>query len=159
MLWDEFLQVVRKGQDWAPPERLLAIDPGQTIGWAIFEEGKLVDSGQIPCKDNPALGALQLLDMAQPTEIICEDYKIYAHKADVHIGDGLFTPQLIGMIKLLCAQRGIPIKCQMAATAKAFCTPEKLKTWGLYRKGARHADDAIKHGCHYLLFNGKGKKK
>lgn len=159
MIFAEFLAMARKGQNWTPPERLLAIDPGMTIGWALFKDGVLTKQGQIICKDNAPKGAIDLFNDTRPTQVICEDYKIYAHKADVHIGDSLFTPQLIGIIKLLCAQQEIPIKLQMAAVAKAFVTPERLKEWGLYAKGARHSLDAIKHGCHYLLFNGKGGKK
>ena len=28
----------------------------------------------------------------------------------------------------------------------------KLKKWNMYRKGERHARDAIRHGAHFLLF-------
>jgi hypothetical protein len=41
----------------------------------------------------------------------------------------------------------------MAHQAKGFVTDEKLKAWGFYQKGVRHARDSIRHACYFLLFD------
>lgn len=41
---------------------------------------------------------------------------------------------------------------QMAAQAKGFVDDDKLKAWGFWIKGKKHARDAIRHGVYYLLF-------
>lgn len=45
---------------------------------------------------------------------------------------------------------------QMAVTAKNFCTDDKLKQWGFWQAGQKHARDSIRHGCYFLLFFRKG---
>lgn len=99
-----------------------------------------------------------LFQQIKPTHVVCEDYRVYAEKAGAHIGKSLFTPKLIGKIDLLCNVDNIPVTYQMAATAKVFCTNDKLKEWGFYQESMRHSRDAIRHACYYILFNGRGKK-
>ena len=50
----------------------------------------------------------------------------------------------------------IPTHKQMASTAKTFATDKKLREWGFWERGMRHARDAIRHGCYFLLFYKKG---
>lgn len=149
----ELVKRVRKQTpEWRPPERLLAVDPGETTGWALFANLDLVDCGQIPTKLDPAGELEKLLDKTQPLVVVAEDYRIYKWKAKQHTGSDLFTPRLLGALDLLCHQRGIPLYLQMAQLAKVFCTDDKLKHWGFYKKGQRHARDAIRHGCYWLVF-------
>lgn len=145
----------RKQKDWKPPARLLAIDPGETIGWSVFENGELTKEGQIRSKDSPAEEVLKLFRTTQPTQVVCEDYKIYAEKANVHIGKTLFTPRMIGMIELYCYMNGIPIDYQMAHQAKCWVTDDKLKSWGFYIAAHKHSRDSIRHGTYWLMFHGR----
>jgi hypothetical protein len=39
-----------------------------------------------------------------------------------------------------------------AKGVKKFVTDEKLRAWGLFVEGQGHAMDAVRHGCHGLLF-------
>lgn len=155
---EEFaLRVRRQTPNWAPPARLLALDPGETMGWALFEGCKLTAYDQVKLKDDPFTPTIALFDKWQPTHVVAEDYKIYGWKAEKHSWSELFTPKLIGAVELLCAQRQLPLKKQMAQLAKGFCKDEKLTMWGIFPTKQRHARDAIRHGAYYLIFD-KGVK-
>jgi hypothetical protein len=154
----EFLMKVRQNdRRWQVPSRLLALDPGETTGWALFVEGELKDAGQIVARHNPAQALVELFNKTNPTDVVAEDYKVYSWKIRDHSWSNLFTPKLIGALQMLCAQRRIPLTMQMAQSAKGFCTNDKLYMWGLHKHGKRHADDAIRHAVYFLLF-GKGTK-
>lgn len=40
---------------------------------------------------------------------------------------------------------------QGAGIVKTFCNDEKLKGWGFWKVGERHARDAIRHGAYFLI--------
>jgi hypothetical protein len=82
-----------------------------------------------------------------------EDYRVYGHKADQHRWAGLHTPKLIGAIEVLASIHGWPLaRKQMAIEAKTFCDDNKLKMWGVYHPGMKHARDALRHLIYYLFF-------
>lgn len=136
------------------PTNLLALDPGETTGWAYFEITDLKECGQLDTKDQDNMvGAIQeLLARTKPAICVIEDYRVYGWKAKDHSWAELHTPKLIGVIRALCYLQKIPTVLQMAYQAKNFVTDDKLKAWGMYSKGQRHARDAIRHGCSYMLF-------
>lgn len=142
----------RRGERWKPPKRLLALDPGEALGWALFVDGTLAACGQVSTRRAPAK-ALAELFATQPTEVVCEDYRVYNHRLREHSWSKLFTAKLVGGIQLKCAELDVPLTMQMASTAKGFCSDDKLKKWGLYQVGKRHANDAIRHAVYYLLFH------
>jgi len=160
------------------PNRMLCLDPGETTGWALFEDHQLVRWGQIPTVVDGKIKwhELDLLFIdTMPDYVVCEDYRVYDHKLDRHSYSQVPTLRLIGGIDLMCnlgwytveeaedvdnsyyEQHTCPIHYQMAVTAKSFCTDEKLKQWGFWQEGMRHSRDAIRHGCYFLLFFNKGK--
>lgn len=151
---------VRLRGDKKVPERLLVFDPGQTTGWCLFEKGQLTRSGQLQgCYDDKNINVTPLLDLfndIKPDFILYEDYKVYAHKLERHTFNPVFTLRLIGTIETYSQMNKIPTHKQMATTAKGFCTDEKLKCWGFWQTGHKHARDAIRHGCYFLLFYKKG---
>lgn len=153
--FDILLAKVRKSTlDWVPPSRLLSLDPGETTGWAMYEDGKLADAGQLDTKPDRFIHTVPefMVDML-PTHIVMENYKVYGHKLTDHSWSALHTPQLIGSIKMLANMSNIGVSLQMASQAKGFCTDDKLKKWGMYVKNLKHARDAVRHGCYFLLFN------
>ena len=156
--FDELFERLR-GQKRVP-HKLLCFDPGKTTGWCVFVNGKLDHWGQLPeCYDNNNVNLqpmLELFDTEQPDFILYEDYKVYSHKLERHTFNPVFTVRLIGAIETWAQMHNIPTHKQMASTAKAFATDEKLKTWHFWEKGMRHARDAIRHGCYFLLFYKKG---
>lgn len=86
--------------------------------------------------------------------VIYENYRVYAHKLERHSNSEVYTLRLVGVIEYLCdVKHKIPYYNQMAQQAKGFVTDDKLKKWGYYRQGLRHARDAIRHGCYFLLFD------
>ena len=192
MDFETFLTKTRAKQpSWQPPHILVALDPGETTGYAIFVQGKLHAIRQLATKDIATStdilrhlnhfatldpNAYQIYQTRQPKQtdktikalyepflpsetkgrpdiIVYENYKVYSWKTENHAWAGLHTPQLIGCIETLARLYDIPTYTQMAQQAKHFCTDTKLKEWGLYNPGMRHAMDAVRHACYYLLFN------
>jgi hypothetical protein len=139
------------------PHALYALDPGETTGWAYFHGLKLVECGQLNTSDlvrGASLIEEHILDRSiRPTVVIMEDYRVYSYKRDSHVNNALHTPRLIGAVEVVVGTLDPPIPCrkQMASLAKPFITDEKLKAWGMYSRGQRHARDAIRHGLYYML--------
>ena len=146
--------------DKTVPHKLICFDPGKTTGWCTFVDGKLDKTGHIEaCYDDNNIDVnpiLKVLQEEQPDFILYEDYKVYAHKLARHTFNPVFTLRLIGAIETYSQMYNIPSHKQMAVTAKNFVTDEKLKNWGFWETGMRHARDAIRHGCYFLLFYKKG---
>jgi len=134
--------------------KVMGLDPGQTTGACVFSGSSLLDACQLPTSLMPyAPGFVRdYISLWTPDVIIMEDYRIYSWKSDEHKWAGLHTPQLIGAIRYMCWNEGRELHLQMAQQGKAFVTDDRLKEWDLYRKGERHARDAMRHACHYLLF-------
>ena len=144
---------------WDKP--ILAFDPGHTTGWAFFDRGLMVVSGEIDttsisaCMDNTQ----PLLHSFHPHVVIMEDYRIYKWRQKHHVGSELLTTQIIGCLETLAIQDFVNFVIkQPAHIAKGFCTDKKLKEWNYYIPGQRHARDAIRHGCYYILFGPLQKK-
>ena len=158
LTYNELLQRIRG--DKKIPERLLCLDPGKTTGWCLFEQGKLTRWGQVDnCYDDnniDATGLLTLFQEVNPDFIVYEDYRVYSNKLDRHAFSPVMTVRLLGAIETYSQMNGIKTHKQMATTAKTFCTDEKLEQWGFWQPGMRHARDAIRHGCYFLLFYRKG---
>ena len=160
------------------PKRILCLDPGETTGWALFEDHQLVRWGQ---ERTVIDGEIRwekinfLFTENMPDFVVCEDYRIYEHKLARHSFSPVLTLRIIGGIELLCKlgwytyvpasmcvpdyleEHTCPIHYQMATTAKTFCTDDKLKQWDYWQEGMRHSRDAIRHGCYFLLFYNRGK--
>jgi len=171
LAYQELLQARYKKDPSKIPHRLLCLDPGETTGWAVFVDGFLTDWGQSPTvilsTDKGANQGEKILNWpilyslfadTNPKQVICEDYKVYAHKLDQHTYSSVYTLRLIGGIDMLCALGWgsypipVPISYQMAAQHKGFVTDEKLKEWDMWRPGMKHSRDAIRAGIYFLLF-------
>lgn len=146
--------------------KLLALDPGETTGFSLFQAGpdntSLLLAGQMKTwplesglpqfnyffhRPNDEIDTPNRLDF-----VVYEKYHIYQWKLDEHTFAEVPTIQVIGMIRTLCIQQDIPYTYQTAQVGKGFCTDQKLKEWGLWITGLIHARDSIRHGCHRLLF-------
>lgn len=133
---------------------LLALDPGETTGWCVFQATKMLASGQVVCA-TVEQGTDQieaLINQHKPDFMVYEDYKVYAWKANSHSWNELHTPQLIGGIRHICHSRKIPVYKHMAQMPKGFMTDDKLHLWGYWVKGQKHARDSIRHALYFLLF-------
>lgn len=157
--WDEFLDASRPSVDWQGVGFVLCLDPGLTTGWAIFNEGILDSTGQwnTPSPDVIAefISDLHGFEGSLRTPlslIVFEEYRVRGNKFKEHVGSEVVTIQHIGAIKVAASMIDVPVWKQTAGQVKAFCTDHKLRAWGLYQPGQKHANDAIRHGCYYHLF-------
>lgn len=153
------IRTARKNQD-KQPKWLVCFDPGETTGFASFQNFEVYGANQLDTKDL-AQGLARVNDIfagivkQAPVEdvlVVIEDYRIYSWKTDQHTWAGLHTPKLIGGLVALCGVHGLRFHFQMAYQAKQFVTDEKLEAWGFWQPGWRHARDAIRHGCYYRMF-------
>ncbi len=151
----DLIELMHKMERPALHGHLLVFDPGHTTGWAVFHDSQLVECGETDTTTieiaTPHL--TELITAFEPWHIVLEDYRIYRWRAKHHAGSDLPTARVIGCIETLALQQGLaaPTK-QPAQIAKGFCTDKKLKEWGYYQPGKKHASDAIRHGCYFLLF-------
>jgi len=152
MNFQELLEKTNADRQITPPQVLLAIDPGETTGYAVFTEGKYVADGEITIKLDNLKQIWNLIHKLKPDVVVCEDYIVYGSKVKMHAWNRLVTPQIIGVIRYTCEAKQVPLYMQMASTAKGFCNDNKLKEWSFWSKGNIHAKDAIKHACYFLLF-------
>lgn len=147
----------QNNSDWQPPERLLAIDPGETTGIAFFINGELTKDMQCSINLNKLMPLMQLIKEINPEIVVCENYIVYGSKVRMHAWNKLITPQIIGAIRFICELNKVKFYTQLASTAKGFCNDNKLKEWGYWIKGHEHSRDSIKHGCYFLLFHNEGR--
>jgi hypothetical protein len=130
--------------------RVLAVDPGETVGWALFQDLELTNVGQFP------IGPLEDLDYfvteQRPDVMVVENYRIYASRAAQHVGSEVNTAQYVGILKFIGSIYQIPVTLQMAHQAKGWVSDKRLRDLGLFQTGKRHANDAIRHGVYWLLF-------
>lgn len=154
-----------RGDDWKPPDVVLSIDPGETCGWARFINGTLTTHGEvvIPTFKDGRIEGVELWDLFNPVPriVVIEGYRVYASKAKHHTWSALYTPKLIGYLECICqyykTELQHPEYYLQMASSKQFCTDVKLKSWNCWPTGHRHAADAIRHGCYWLLFHGRSK--
>lgn len=156
----EFSELVRKSRTSGVPVysgTLLSLDPGHTTGYAIFKDLELIESGQLDTKEQEEwINTLKpLFQKHRYTEVVFEDYRVYKWRVQQHAHSELHTSKLIGAIQAVCLYEGLTYHKQPASVAKDFCNDQKLREWGFYVEGQRHARDAIRHGCYFIMFGEK----
>lgn len=133
---------------------IIGIDPGETTGICTFVGQQLYNisqlpTGLLPLAVNPIL---QYIAFQKPSLVVMEDYRVYEWKAKQHSWIELHTPKLIGALQYALYTLHIPLVLQSAQTGKGFCSDERLIEWGFYTPAKRHAMDAVRHACHFLMF-------
>jgi hypothetical protein len=140
-------------------QRCLALDPGETTGWAYFDGQKTIVVSQQPTK-SVITGFTWLEEFIREEDIKgytiahirCEDYRVYEWKTSDHAWSPVHTLRWIGAIEVGANQWAIPLSFCMATFAKKWWTDEKLKHFGLYPSGLKHGKDALRHLLYYMLF-------
>lgn len=132
--------------------KILAIDPGKTVGLAHWDEGRFQWSAQDE--------KWSFLEWADPSEwdrrgvgwfdtVIIERYIITPRTAKLsQQHDAL---DVLGCIRYWCRIRGVPLTEHSASEAKSFSTDDKLKAAGMWNPGNDHACDAARHLLLYLI--------
>lgn len=134
----------------------LAIDPGETSGWAWFDENGICRSpnpgvitagfGQIRGQE---LLTYWLEELPVPPKVlIYEEYKILG-EAQIHFGKEVPTIQNIGIIKSYAFRNDIEL-------VKQSTDKKRLGYgWAQIKKAGNHSDshrrDAYAHGFFYLV--------
>lgn len=127
----------------------LAFDPGETTGVAEFNSnGEIVAKWQLDFVELVEF----LRDHKGPTAVvICEEFKVFGHKAKGFTNDRMEVSQAVGVIRAFA----------MNQCAEFVYQPPLIKSvaekWtGVKVKGAHkntHWQDAFLHGAYYLIVN------
>lgn len=130
----------------------LAIDPGHTSGFAIFDsKGEVVDYGQF-YMDKVVTELKQLFDQYDFHTVIVEDYRNYGHMQQKKWSRN-DTSKIIGKIETLSELNEVKVVLQ-----GAHVKPIGYKWAGLKEAPANHSIshqfDAIAHGVYWLQQNG-----
>lgn len=143
-----------------PPSGILGLDPGGTTGFAMMETDwtgtygpDLYYPGQFKSDFYELENVLgKFIEKYSDGIVVVESYRLYPWKLQDQTWSVLQTPRFIGAIEYLLYKMQIPVAFQGAGQGKNFCTDDKLKEWELYQTGKRHANDAIRHICSWLIF-------
>lgn len=128
--------------------RYISIDPGETIGYSVWNGTERVEQGELGITEflhklEEKVGELDL--------IIYESYALRRSSAKAMIGNEFETPQVIGIIKWIAYKAGIPTVKQSPAQKKFF-GDDRLKKLGLYDRGQRHSRDSVRHALYWQFF-------
>lgn len=155
----DFSTLVDAAQKQKPEDHrykhILCFDPGHTTGWAYFSTAQLLACGEIDTTSilNCIENAQPLFHTHKPEIVVMEDYRIYSWRQKQHVGSEMLTTRIIGSLETQAIQDFVNhVVKQPAHVAKGFCDDRKLKEWAMYEIGQKHARDAIRHGCYYILF-------
>jgi hypothetical protein len=133
--------------------RLITFDPGETTGYSIWDDGKLIEASQLNTHDvkSTVLCLNEWLKKTMPPICYCviEEYRVYQHKTESHAQNDMHTSRLIGCLETLLTLKGVGYQMRGAGLAKKFADDVKLEAWGFWKVGEKHARDAIRHGIYY----------
>lgn len=155
---------------------VVALDPGGSTGWAMYEALVLEPPDfSVPARPpeyyNEKWSAGHIQPEGQPHHeqlyafletwhtheytLVCESYEkapgILRTANDP-------TPEYIGVVKRFAEERNVEVVWQ-GAQMQAFWTPSRLRQLGLWIPGQRHAMSARKHLLHYLVNSPKGPQR
>lgn len=132
--------------------RVLAMDPGGTTGWALFEDNKVVRFGNTP-QDNFYEWLNSVQANLAPDYIVVEDYLIRPEKLTgssyTHVWSSGQTIRFIGAVVFYGVQTKIPVTLQQPAIK-----PVAAKLTGIpFKRGKKgvHHLDAMLHGGYFLI--------
>ncbi len=149
--------------------KVLALDPGETTGWSVWEGGEqpsMVACGQLDTWDKEAKPSTstpiehcvtnfpQLLSTYNPTTAVLESYRVYDWKTESHAWSDVPTLRIIGSMETRLHDLHIPYYFQTAQQAKNFVSDEMLSAFGFYTRGQRHSRDSMRHAIYFILFGG-----
>lgn len=144
-------------------DRIVALDPGGTTGYAIrYENGKIdVDQYQT----NHPEGLLELYEVIKyewPNVIVMERFQFRYGGGRAKV---VLTPvEVIGVVKLLVAELNrneVPIKLfeQTPSQGKGLWTDDKIQRLNLWTPNKRHAMDAMRHLLYYEVVTEKNRTR
>jgi hypothetical protein len=98
-----------------------------------------------------------------PDYVVMEGFRLYGTKANEQINSEFETPQLIGIIKMVCYDLKIPLTIQFASEVKTRWSEDVLVAKGILElknglylwNGQRtnaHKRDALRHALHFSRY-------
>lgn len=137
---------------------ILALDPGETTGYAIAELGAklLIGYGQ---REMTPKEFWNFLSYTLPTSsecyVVCESFEFRQGKQ--HTGINLYPCELIGILKLhrtfhIDMTDQLYFQPASVQGEKAYFSDKLLKELGLYIRGPGHGRSAVKHLLQWLQF-------
>jgi len=143
---------------------VLAIDPGETVGLAVlvytgppatevtvegYDEWEKLQMPDLVFRFDQILKDFQRKSL-HSILVVIEDYKIYAGKANMHVGQHLHTSEVIGALMTICILN--EVKYYVIPAAKKARWPEaRLRAkFPDHLVTGTHATDALKLGLAYL---------
>lgn len=127
----------------------LAIDPGETTGWATFnQEGKPQQFDKVKGRE----AVYVLLQSVQPTVLIVEDFNLFPWKARDQAFSSFEAVRVIGAIELWAWAKGATVVLQKPNIKSIGYKWAGLPTATQHKDS--HERDAYVHGVYYLQSNG-----
>ena len=129
--------------------RFFAVDPGETTGWALFEEGNPVRVGQEKGEEN-IWKLIDELHLDLPLDfLVIENFRI--RPGTNFAWNSIFPANVIGALKYWAHVHGVKVVLQEPAVKTANVTKLGVKKSSRYN----HAADAVAHGAYFWKkFNG-----
>lgn len=129
--------------------KYLAVDPGNSTGWATFNDtGDVVGFGTCVTRNS----VYEKLAEAAPELIIMEDYRLYPWKAKEQSWSGFETVRIIGAVEYYAYLHNAKVVLQepsIKGIGYKWAGLTKPKNHAL-----SHETDAYVHGVYYLQSNG-----
>ena len=123
--------------------RLLTFDPGETTGWCFLADGDIVGGSFPEWRD-----VHSLVVEHEPEMVVYESFHLRQNAAYRLIGSSFPTCQVIGVIKYVALEAGLPIDSQPPAMRTGIVL---VRVPGFNE----HARDALRHGIRYLSRQGQ----
>ena len=135
-------------------QRILAIDPGKTTGWASYDTvEQTFDSGQTDFIETCNLLKTCALQWAKDIHIVSESFLITLQT--VKNTQAPWSLELIGVARYFSqAYCDEDLTLQMPSAAKRFSSDQRLKDMGWYVPGKGHANDAARHLLLFIATHG-----
>ena len=145
--------------------RILALDPGYTIGYALVDYEPpiapvIIQAAQIGLGMNTKRTSFEWRTVSmvvasfsdfEPDVIVLEDYRVYLSKADIHIGLRCLTSELIGAICQEAAISEIPMVRLMAGVKRNWPIARRNSRYPAYKSVPKpHALDALLLALYYI---------
>lgn len=162
--------------------KFVSVDPGDSTGFAVWEDADLVYAGTLDAWDfvDHVAAGMHLYDAVvdgppqlrhvgspnlnpEPAEalegwerLVVEDWRLYPWKLENHgmDWDACLTARYIGALELVCRLTGRPITLQPAAIKSDALRAGAEHLFHRPLHDARHQNDAIQHGWYFLARSG-----
>lgn len=129
--------------------KIITIDPGVTTGVAFHDFDLGLIEQPLTWMPRGFEDAAELFDrvmvVEKPDLVVTEKFTINAATTRKSTSGSYEAIQLIGVARYLAHLYEIPHEEQKPVDAMNFCTDEKLRRLGWYKRGLDHQRDAMRH--------------